>query len=319
MTHPSSAAEGSAGSTAVLPLPLFLQRGVDRLASNLLHPPGSPPVDFRLPAGEPALAPHDSVSWKVFKNPIATFVGGVAAVILELAEPRVRTGVWEHSSFRTRPMQRLQRTGLAAMVTVYGARSAAKEMIAHVVRRHGQVTGLTPSGEAYSANDVDLLTWVQATATFGFVQAYHAYARPLPREHFDRFYFEGQAAARLYGAIDAPASEDGMRALFDSMRGRLEASPIVFEFLEIMRQAPILPAPLRPMQRVLVRAAVEITAAWVRERLGLKRAMGVGAIEQRIVRSAGRIADRVMLGDGPAVQACLRLGLPADYLYRKNS
>jgi len=316
MAHSSSAA---AACAAILPLPFWLQRTVDGLARDLLHPPGSPPVDFTLPAGEPALTPHDSVSWKVFKNPIATFVGGVAAVILELAEPRVRTGVWEHSSFRTRPMQRLQRTGLAAMVTVFGARSAAEEMIAHVVRRHGQVSGLTPSGEAYSANDVDLLTWVQATAGFGFLQAYHAYVRPLPREQFDRFYLEGQAAARLYGALDAPSSEDGMRALFDSMRARLEASPIVFEFLDIMRRAPILPAPLRPIQRLLVRAAVEITPAWVRERLGLKRALGLGALEKRLVRWTGRLADRVMLGDSPAVQACLRLGLPADYLYRPNS
>ncbi|MDM0028321.1 oxygenase MpaB family protein [Variovorax saccharolyticus] len=275
-------------------------------------------MDFTLPPGEPALAPHDSVSWKVFKNPIATFVGGVAAVILELAEPRVRTGVWAHSSFRTRPMQRLQRTGLAAMVTVYGAQGTAEEMIAHVVRRHGQVTGFTPSGEAYSANDVDLLTWVQATASFGFVEAYHAYVRPLPREQFDRFYLEGRAAARLYGAIDAPASEADMRTLFDNMRGRLEASPIVFELLNIMRQAPILPTPLRPMQRLLVRAAVEITPAWVRERLGLKRALGLSAVERRFVRWAGRFADRIMLGGSPAVQACQRLGLPADYLYRAD-
>jgi uncharacterized protein (DUF2236 family) len=55
-----------------------------------------------LPAGEPALAAPDSVSWRVFKNPVSLFVGGVTAVILELAEPRVRTGVWEHSSFRAR-------------------------------------------------------------------------------------------------------------------------------------------------------------------------------------------------------------------------
>ena len=74
-----------------------------------------PPVDFSAPRGEPALAAPDSVSWQVFKNPVALFIGGVAAVLLELAEPRVRHGVWDHSSFRERPMQRLQRTGLAAM------------------------------------------------------------------------------------------------------------------------------------------------------------------------------------------------------------
>lgn len=52
---------------------------------------------------------------------MALLVGGIAAVILELAEPRVHTGVWEHSLFRSDPVRRLQRTGLAAMATVYGA------------------------------------------------------------------------------------------------------------------------------------------------------------------------------------------------------
>ena len=308
MTHAGSAA---------LRLPPPLQRAVDGMAQDLLQAPGSPTMDFSQPSGEPALVPHDSVSWRIFKNPVGLFIGGVAAVILELAEPRVRTGVWEHSSFRTQPMQRLQRTGLAAMVTVYGAHSVAEKMIDGVVRRHGQVTGFTPDGEPYGANDVDLLTWVQATAGFGFAQAYHHYVRALTRDDFNRLYLEGAPAARLYGALDAPASEDAMQALFDSMRGRLEPSPIVFEFLDIMRKAPIFPAPLRPLQRLLIRAAVEMTPAWVRERLGLTAGYGLRAIEKPVVRWAGRLADRVVLGESPAVQACRRLGLPADYLYRR--
>ena len=47
-------------------------------------------VDFRQPAGEAA---SDSVSWQVFKNPVSLFIGGVTTVLLELAEPRVRSGV----------------------------------------------------------------------------------------------------------------------------------------------------------------------------------------------------------------------------------
>ncbi|MDM0014961.1 oxygenase MpaB family protein [Variovorax sp. J22P168] len=288
------------------------------MARQLLHPPGSMPVDFTSPAGEPALSSPDSIAWQVFKNPVAMFVGGVAAVILELAEPRVRTGVWEHSSFRTQPMQRLQRTGLAAMVTVYGAQSVAEKMIASVVRRHDRVTGLTPTGEAYGANDVELLNWVQATAAFGFGQAYHAYVRPLATGEFDRLYREGAPAARLYGAMGAPTSEAEMRRLFDDMRGRLEASDIVFEFLDIMRYAPVLPAALRPAQRLLIRAAVEITPAWVRERLGLSRADGLGHAGKAVVRWAGRMGERIVLRDSPAVQSCLRLSLPHDYLYRRS-
>ena len=255
------------------------------------------------------------MSWRVFKNPVALLVGGMAAVVLELAEPRVRAGVWEHSSFRSDPVRRLQRTGLAAMVTVYGARSVAERMIAGVVRRHGAVSGTVPGGEAYHARDPDLLTWVHATAAFGFAEAYSRYARPLGPEAFDRFYAEGVPAARLYGALHAPASGAGLHALFASMRGRLEPSPVVFEFLDIMRAAPLLPAPLRPVQRVLVRAAVEVVPGWVRDRLGLTAAHGLRGWEP-LVRRLGSLSDRVVLRSGPAAQSCLRLGLPADYLYR---
>jgi uncharacterized protein (DUF2236 family) len=244
------------------------------------------------------------------------FVGGVVAVILELAEPAVRTGVWEHSSFRTDPVRRLQRTGQAAMVTVYGARSTAEAMIASVVRLHDRIAGETPAGEAYRANDVGLLTWVQATAAFGFAAAYDAYVRPLGGEELNRLYVEGMPAACLYGALDAPTSDREREVLFESMRRRLEPSPIIFEFLTIMRDAPAVPVSLRPIQRLLVRAAVEITPRWVRRRLGLTAAYGLGPGEKLLVRRVARLSDKLMLGSSPAVQSCLRLGLPADYLYR---
>ena len=304
-------------SSQALLLPPPFQRRIDAAAHALLQPPGGAVADFTQPPGEPALVLPDSVSWQIFKNPVALFVGGVAAVILELAEPAVRTGVWEHSSFRSDPVRRLQRTGLAAMVTVYGARSTAETMIASVVRLHGKVEGRTPGGEAYRANDVGLLTWVQATAGYGFAEAYSRYVRPLGPAELDRLYREGAPAAHLYGALDAPTCDAELQALFASKQERLEPSPIVFEFLDIMRTAPAFPAPLRPLQRMLVRAAVEMTPAWVRQRLGLSAAHGLRAWEKPLVRQAGRLADRIVLRSSPAVQSCLRLGLPADYLYRR--
>jgi uncharacterized protein (DUF2236 family) len=60
---------------------------------------------------------------------------------MELAQPRVRTGVWEHTTFRVDPVRRQQRTGLAAKVTIYSARAKAEAMIARVRRMHDSVTG----------------------------------------------------------------------------------------------------------------------------------------------------------------------------------
>jgi uncharacterized protein (DUF2236 family) len=273
-------------------------------------------ADFSRPVGEPALVGSDSVSWRVFANPVTLFIGGVTAVILELAEPRVRAGVWGHTSFRTDPLTRLRRTGLAAMVTVYGAASVAEAMIADIGRRHAAVSGVTDSGQAYSAADPELLDWVQATAAFGFLDAYATYARPLSASERDRYWAEGRAAATLYGATAAPTSEAGWAALLERTLPRLEPSGTVDEFLTIMSRVPLLPGPGRLLQGGLVRAAIALTPEIVRERLGLAGAGRLSATDRMLVRAAVRAADRLVLDAHPAVQSCRRLGLPADYLYR---
>src|SRR6202045_1042566 len=150
-------------NSSIIRLPWSLQRRLDAAAGALLNPPTGRSIDFSWPLGEAALYPPDSLSWRIFKNPVALLIGGITAVILELAEPGVRTGVWEHSSFRKDPIGRLQRTGLAAMVTVYGARSIAEPMIAGIVRRHAAIDGETPAGIRYAANDPRPLGGVDAT------------------------------------------------------------------------------------------------------------------------------------------------------------
>ena len=299
----------------IIRLPRSVRLSLESSSNALLRPPGGRNVDFSLPLGEESLVSPHSISWRIFKNPVALLVGGIAAVILELAEPAVRTGVWNHSSFLKDPMGRMRRTGLAAMVTVYGARSIAEPMIEGVVRMHARVTGTTPAGEPFSATDERLLNWVHATASFGFGEAYSRYVSCLDLQEFDSFYAEGAPASLLYGALNAPRSGTELRALFNSMRGRLERSDIVFEFLHIMRETPGFPTPLRWMQPMLVRAAVEMIPGWIRECLGLSATYGLRPLERIVVGLAGAVSDRIILSDSPPSQACRRLGLPKAFLY----
>lgn len=294
-------------------LPLGLQSLLERTVQTYMQAANGSP-DFLRPIGESALAEPDSVCWQVFRNPVALFVGGVAAVILEFAEPRVREGVWTHSRFRTDPLGRLSGTGLAAMVTVYGARSTAERMIAGVVRTHDNVSGSTPDGVTYRANDPELLTWVQATAAFGFLKAYQRFIEPLSPAERDLFYAEGVAAGRLYGVPSPPGSEADMQACLRAMAPKLEPSPILFEFLDIMRRAPILPPGARLLQPVLVRAAISLLPGWTRNRLGLGRRWHLPQTEAHLLRRTARFAQRLRLDGSPAAQACVRLGLPPDHL-----
>lgn len=301
---------------SALILPLAIQARVEAMARGYLQPVDGPVADFSTPVGEPALIAAESVSWRVFKNPVALFVGGVTAVILELAEPRVRAGVWEHTRFRTDPVGRLRRTGLAAMVTVYAARSRAEAMIAAVGRRHAQITGRADDGRAYAASDPALLDWVQATASYGFTEAYHRYVRPLSAAERDRAWAESAPAARLYGAHGAPRSSAAWDGQLAAMTPALTASPVVREFLEIMRRAPALPAALRPLQPLLVSAAVQMAPPSVMRILGLDREPPLSPLQAGALRTAARAADRLCLTTAPPALACVRLGLPADWLYR---
>jgi uncharacterized protein (DUF2236 family) len=137
--------------------------------------------------------------------------------------------------------------------------------------------------------------------------------RPLSDWERDRYYAEGILAASLYGA-SAPTSEAALEMRFEAMANRLERSDILFEFLAILRSTPILPLPLRPVQPLLLRAAANLTPRWVRTIVGLTD-HGLNVWEAEVVRQIGAFADRLVLESNPAVQACRRMRLSANYLY----
>lgn len=300
-------------------LPTRLQRRLEAAVAHLMNPDGACTVDFATPIGEPALTTPDSISWMVFKNPLALLVGGIAAVLLELAEPRVGAGVWNHTTFKSDPLRRIQRTGLAAMITVYGPRNEAETLIARVRRIHAAIRGVTPDGHAYRADDPRLLAWVHATASFGFLGAYNAYVYHLHPEECDRYFAEGMTSARMYGAEGTPASQVEMAALFEEMTGTLKRSPVLLEFLDIMERTSVLPYPFDRMQGMLVKAAVGILPSSVQEQLGLKERWGLSSWERHVIAQLGIFAERILVRSAPAVQACRRMSLADDYLYVRAS
>src|SRR5258706_14222333 len=87
----------------IIRLPRSMQLSLESTAQALLQPPGGRRIDFTRPPGEAALVAPDSTSWRIFKNPIALLVGGMAAVVLELTAPAGATGGWRHSAVSTCP------------------------------------------------------------------------------------------------------------------------------------------------------------------------------------------------------------------------
>jgi len=275
-------------------------------------------VDFETPHGAPAFAGPHSVSWRVFKNPIALGIGGVAAVLLEFADARIRSGVWDHSTFKTDPIGRSERTGMAAMVGVYGPQAAARRVIAGVTNMHARVSGHTPTGEAYRALDVKLLDWVSATAGYGFLTAYDRFVSTVSEEDKRRFYAEGEPVARLYGVKAVLHSDEDFLAMMHTLAPRFEPHPIVTEFLDIIENRKGVSAP-KFLRRAMARASVSILPPLVREKLDLGPRYNLSAAECIFLKSLGALADRTHIKNAPPAQASRRLGLPSDFLYRSRS
>jgi uncharacterized protein (DUF2236 family) len=221
------------------------------------------------------------MAWRVHANPVVLAVGGVAAVVLELAEPRVRAGVWAHSNFRSDPLGRMRRTAYAALLTTFGPTAAAQAGISAVARRHERVNGTTPEGESYSANDPALADWVHVTAGYGFLTAYRRLIAPgLPPEEADRYWSEGREVARAYGAGAPPVSHAEALAAIAAMKPRLRSSPVLHEFLDLVgRASPLGPAG-RPLQALLTHAALACLPPWAVGQLALPNqpTRGAGAV-----------------------------------------
>ncbi len=276
-------------------------------------------IDYTSPVGEPAFAGPESISWQVFKNPVALAVGGICAVLLEFADSRIRSGVWDHSVFKTDPIGRSKRTGTAAMVGVYGPQAAARRVIQGVTNMHSRVSGETPSGEAYRALEQELLDWVSATASYGFLVAYDRFVRPLSDADKLRFFAEGETVAGLYGVQTKIRSLADFDAMMGKLLPRFEPHPINTEFLDIMKSGRAAPGVPKGLQSSLVNAAVEILPPDVRARLGLGPDYDLTPAGRIAVKSMARIAESIPDTAGPPAQACERLGLPRSFLWKSEA
>lgn len=264
-------------------------------------------VDYSQPKGDPGLYGPDSVAWRVHANPIALAIGGVAAVILELAEPRVRTGVWEHSIFASDPLTRMRRTGEATMITTYAPTAEADARIAMVTRMHERVRGRTPEGQDYHALDPDLADWVHLTAAYGFLNAYMRYVEPgLSPADQDRYYVEGGAVGRAFGARHPSTSAAMTAERMQAMRPHLVHHPIIDEFLAIVRRTSPMGAVGRAVQPLVVEASIDLLPPGVAAQLGLV-ANPVRLAAAKVTLSALGRAARLAPGPIPR-QAYARMG-----------
>lgn len=240
----------------------------DRLGRGIRSMLAGDPDPAPTPSLEDRRFDPDSAIWAVHSD-VAMLVGGVRALLIQTLHPLVLAGVVQHSTYRTDPLGRLQRTGAFVGTTTFGSRSESDEMVAVVRAIHRRVSGTAPDGRPYDATDPHLLAWVHCTEADSFLRARLRYGRePLGPDVADRYVAEvGEIGAEL-GVEDPPQTRAELRARLISYRDELAVSADTRETVRFLAFPP-LRVSARPAYGVVFAAAASMLPGFARRDLRL--------------------------------------------------
>ena len=256
----------------------------------------------------------ESVIRMVGNSPVTPFLGGGAAVLLQVAHPLVAAGVAEHSDFRRDLWSRLMRTLRALYLITYGSKAEADAIGAAVRSAHSRVHGRTaaplgsfPAGTSYSAADPELMLWVHATLVDVSLSAYQRYERALSPAEQEAYYREMAVVAQVFGTPAAviPPTLGEFRNYFEAQIAGpvIQVTPPAREIAAVILDAP-LPALMRfitPAHRMATGAHLP---ARLREEYGLSQSRRNTLILPLAARS-------IKLTAWPLLHAATRLSPPA--------
>jgi len=212
-----------------------------------------------------ALFPAGSIIWRVHGDVTTMMIGGVSALLLQMLHPAVLAGVWDHSNFRTDMVGRLRRTARFIGVTTFGDRKHALESIARVRKLHDHVAGTLLDGTDYEANDPRLLAWVHVTEAWSFLNAWQRYGDcRLSVSEEDEYFREFATLALALGAKRVPTTRADTAGALESGRHALCVDDRTREVARrVIGHMPDNPLAV-PLQRVTMRAAIDLLPAWAR-------------------------------------------------------
>lgn len=255
--------------------------------------------------------PPESLVRRLGNTPVTPFLGGGAAVLLQVAHPLVAAGVVAHSGYREDLWRRLAHTLRALYMIVYGTKEEADQAAAVVKAVHAHVRGKTaerlgryPAGTRYSAADPELMLWVHATLVYASLEAYSRFVRRLTPDEEERYYREMALMARIFGtpADVIPATLREFRTYFeDTVAGDdICVTRPAREVADVILEAR-LPAPLRLLAPSHRLATAALLPPRLREEYDLRwtplhalalpvagRSMHLGAVP--LLRVAGRLS-----------------------------
>ena len=220
-----------------------------------------PPLDSGMP-GDGGVMPDGSIVREVAAKR-AVILGGLSAVLLQLAHPMVAQGVADYSDFERDPLARMISTLDATLVMTFGDHDQAADKACSVRLRHQSVQGeLTQThgqwrrGERYSALNAQLCLWVYATGVELVLDTYSALCSPLSPTARAEYYECSKPLAELMGVKRSilPATYPEFRSYYQDMLGRLVVGPMARQIAAAIFAARLGPVPVSPLGPVIAAA-----------------------------------------------------------------
>jgi uncharacterized protein (DUF2236 family) len=240
--------------------------------------------------GERWFTEQDAI-WRVHGD-TSVFIAAIRALLLQSLHPVAMQAVAEHAGFEADFWGRLQRTTRYIALTTYGTVRDAERAIAAVRAVHRRVTGTTPDGRPYSADDPHLLMWIHVAEVDSFLSAYRAFgAEKLTAAEADEYIGQaGSIAARL-GVIEPPLSVMELTDVMESYRPELSGSGHARRASNLLLVQPPFAGLARAGYHMLAAGAVSTLPAWARVELRLPT---LPVTERVVMRPLARSAMRAL-------------------------
>jgi uncharacterized protein (DUF2236 family) len=222
----------------------------------------------------------------------ALLLGGGRALLLQLADPGVASGVADHSDFEHDPMRRLLGTLEATYTIVFGTEAEVDRKARRVRAVHDRV-----NGPGYDAHDPVLLCWVNATLIDTAVRVYETLVQPLSTNEKDAYYRDSRHVAEVLGCpLDSqPPDWAAFQCYVATTVAGLEVSDTARKVARAILHPTALPAVAGPGLALSRFLTVGTLPPRIRDQYGLEwddrrdRALRVAA---RMARPAHRLLPR---------------------------
>ncbi|PRX14707.1 oxygenase MpaB family protein [Actinoplanes italicus] len=177
--------------------------------------------------------------------------GGGRATLLQIAHPGVAQGVYDHSNFTERPLDRLRTTMSYVFGVLFGTLEEGRAISRAVIAMHRKVTG-----PGYYADDPDLQVWVNATLYDTAVLIYQRVFGPLTEAELDECFQQYSVLATSIGCREDawPADRTTFDAYWahtiDTLRVSDEAREIAAALMR-PKNIPLVMRPAKPLNRLV--------------------------------------------------------------------